>query len=142
MSLTRTAAKYGTKLHTVIYRLTKGKLGGRIGSGETVLVMTTGRRSGKERTTPLIGVPDGDRIVLIASAGGADEDPDWFKNLVAHPDVTVERKGQRSVMTASVVEGDERDRLWTAAAALYKGYDRYTQKTSRPIPVVVLAPSR
>lgn len=116
-------------------------MGGRIGKGETILLTTIGRRSGQPRTTPLIGVPDGERVVVIASAAGADQDPDWFRNLVANPNVEVERKGERRPMVASVVEGPDRERLWKAAAALYKGYDRYTQKTSRRIPVVALTPT-
>jgi deazaflavin-dependent oxidoreductase (nitroreductase family) len=115
----------------------------RRGAGQEYLVLeTTGRRSGERRTTPLSFTRDGDGFVLIASNGGARRSPDWFRNLEADPDVTVEVDGQRVPVRATTVVGAERDRLWRAAVRSYPGYAAYQLRTRRTIPVVRLVPRR
>jgi deazaflavin-dependent oxidoreductase (nitroreductase family) len=108
--------------------------------GTTVLLLTTiGRRSREPRTTPLIFRSDGDgRWVVIASKGGAPDHPDWFKNVVADPDVTVQIKDEVIQARAHEAEGEERERLWQMMAEIWPPYDSYQQRTDRRIPVVVL----
>jgi len=105
-----------------------------------LLLTTTGARSGHQRINPLAFTRDGDRYVVIASKGGYATNPDWYHNLVAHPQVTVEADGKRFPARAIVTEGDERQRLFDAQAALMPNFAEYQTKTSRAIPVVVLEP--
>jgi deazaflavin-dependent oxidoreductase (nitroreductase family) len=129
------------RIHTRVYRATGGKVGGGMGKARVLLLTTTGRKSGRPRTQPLLYARAGDAYVLIASKGGAEHDPLWFRNLQATPraEIQVGRKTQQ--VQARAAEGDERERLWRALADLYPGYDKYAQKTSRTIPVVVLEPA-
>jgi deazaflavin-dependent oxidoreductase (nitroreductase family) len=103
-----------------------------------LLLTTTGRVSGQERTTPLIHREDGDRWVVIASKGGAPDDPRWFKNLEAEPEATIQVKAERIPVRASVAQGPERERLWARMTEVWPAYGHYQQKTDRQIPVVVL----
>jgi deazaflavin-dependent oxidoreductase (nitroreductase family) len=125
-------------LHKRVYRLTGGKVGGRIGKLPVLLLTTIGRKSGRPRTQPLAYTRVGDGYAVIASKGGAAQHPLWYLNLRANPlaEVTVWRDTRK--VRARDAEGEERERLWRALADLYPGYDRYAQKTSRRIPVVVL----
>jgi len=125
-------------VHRRIYRLTGGKIGGRIGKLPVLLLTTTGRKSGQPRTQPLGYTKAGDGFAVIGSKGGAPQHPLWYLNLRAHPlaDVTVGRESRR--VRARDAEGEERDRLWRALADLHPGYDGYARKTTRQIPVVVL----
>ncbi|HKW22214.1 MAG TPA: nitroreductase family deazaflavin-dependent oxidoreductase [Ktedonobacterales bacterium] len=108
--------------------------------GPLVLLTTIGARSGQPRTTPVAYSIDGAHLVIIASAGGAPTDPDWYHNLVAHPMVTVELGSETFQACAQVVDGAERDRLY-AQHALALGFSTsdYGQKTTRQIPVIILA---
>ena len=103
-----------------------------------ILVTHTGAKSGKTYTTPLVYSADGDRLVIIASKGGAPEHPAWFHNLVANPDVEVEVGEERFPAVASVAEGDERQRLFDQQAAAMPNFSEYAAATTRVIPVVVL----
>lgn len=125
--------------HVRVYRETGGEHGYRW-RGTTILLLTTkGRRSGQERTTPLIHRVDGDRWVIVASKGGAPAHPAWFENLVAEPDATIEVKSEKVPVRMSVAEGQERARLWSLMAQAWPDYDAYQAKTDREIPVVVLS---
>ena len=126
--------------HAHLYRWTGGRLGGRMGGLEQVLLTTTGRVSGEPRTTPLAVTVVGDRLVLIASDGGAARDPGWYRNLVAQPDVVVQRGADVRPMRARTAAGGERAELWRAAVANNRGYAGYQAKTAREIPVVVVEP--
>jgi F420H(2)-dependent quinone reductase len=128
-------------MHRRVYRLTGGKVGGQIGKLPVLLLTTIGRRSGRPRTQPLAYAQAGDGYVVIASKGGAAQHPLWYLNLRANPlaEVTVGRETRR--VRARDAQGEERERLWRALADLYRGYDRYAEKTSRRIPVVVLEPA-
>ncbi len=133
--------RFVTGVHARAYRLTGGRLGGRIGRVEQVLLTTTGRRSGQARTTPLSVIADGDRLVLIASNGGAARHPDWYLNLTADAAVTIQRGGDHIAMRARTATPAERADLWRRAVALYSGYAGYQRRTSREIPVVICEPA-
>jgi deazaflavin-dependent oxidoreductase (nitroreductase family) len=130
-----------TGAHTAIYRLTNGRIGHRLAATEAVLLTTTGRRSGAARVTPLTATPDGDRLLLVASNGGARRHPDWYLNLVAHPEVEVQRGSVHLAMRARTAAPDERAELWPLVLATYKGYAGYQRRTEREIPVVVCEPT-
>ena len=107
--------------------------------GRPLLLLTTrGAKSGEERTTPLVYSRDGDRVVIIASMGGAPKHPAWFLNLRANPDVTVELGTETFKARAELPDGDERDRLYAQQAETMPAFNEYQQKTTRRIPVVVL----
>jgi deazaflavin-dependent oxidoreductase (nitroreductase family) len=128
-------------LHVLIYRATGGRIGQRRGAGPSMLLLThTGARSGRRRTTPLVYVRDGARLVLVASKGGHPRNPSWFHNLVANPDATVQVGAKRLAVRAVVADPQERERLWPAALAAYPGYADYQARTARTIPLVILEP--
>ena len=120
------------------FRSNGGVVGGQFDGFPMILVTHRGAKSGTEYTTPLVYTTDGDRYVVIASKGGAPDDPQWFRNMVANPDVTVEVGTERFPARARVAEGDERDRLFRAQADLMPNFDDYAKATTRTIPVVVL----
>jgi deazaflavin-dependent oxidoreductase (nitroreductase family) len=124
--------------HVRRYQETDGEVGHIWRGVPTLLLTTTGRRSGQPYTTPLIYVQDGGNYVVIASKGGAPRHPDWYRNLVDRPEVGVQVKGDRFRARAKTAQGDERERLWKQMAEVWPDYDQYQQKTSRQIPVVVL----
>jgi proline iminopeptidase len=125
--------------HVRRYRETGGKVGHVWRKGATILLLTTtGRTSGEKRTVPLIYVEDGPRYVIIASKGGAPEDPGWYKNLAKTPEVELQVKDEVFRARARKAEGEERTRLWPKAVASWPDYDEYAKRTAREIPVVVL----
>jgi proline iminopeptidase len=125
--------------HVRLYRETDGETGHDWREGSSILLLTTtGRSSGNETTTPLIYNLDGDAPVIVASKGGAADDPGWFKNLAKTPEVGVQIKGDRFHAHARVAEGEERERLWKLMNEVWPHYDEYATKTDREIPVVVL----
>jgi deazaflavin-dependent oxidoreductase (nitroreductase family) len=126
--------------HVRVYRETDGERGYRWKRGAPILLLTTkGRRSGEERTTPLIHQTDDGRWVVVGSKGGAPDDPGWVKNIEAAPDdVEIQVKANRIPVRASVAQGEERDRLWKLMTEIWPDYDEYQERTEREIPVVVL----
>ena len=126
-------------IHAALYRATGGRVGGTMMNVPILLLTTRGRKSGKERTTPLMYGRDGDNFVLIASVGGAPRNPAWYWNVRAQ-EAEVELGRERRRVRARDAEGEERDRLWAQMVGLYPGYADYQQKTTRRIPVVVLEP--
>jgi F420H(2)-dependent quinone reductase len=102
------------------------------------LLTTTGRKSGQPRTNPVNIMADGDRWILVASYAGDDRDPQWFKNLQANPEATIQLGTEKIRVRATVATPEEKPDLWKKAVATYKGYDSYQRKTSRDIPVVIL----
>ena len=124
--------------HVRVYRESAGQRGYHWRGTTILLLSTTGRSSGELRTTPLIHRTDGDRWVVVASKGGAPENPSWYENLKADPQATIEVMGDEIPVTASTATGEERARLWSLLAEVWPAYDDYQQKTDREIPVVVL----
>ena len=145
--LTRRIIKLMAGSNVWLYRRTGGRIGGtwRIGAGfrhpvPICLLEHRGRKTGRLRTTPLVFLEDGDRVVVVASQAGRPEHPMWFLNLLADPDVTVQVCNRRRAMRARVAEGEERAELWRRLVDLYADYDSYQSWTDRVIPVVVLDP--
>lgn len=127
-------------IFTALYRLSNGKVMGRMAGLDILLLTTTGRKSGKERTTPLgFFEQDGD-YVIIASNGGADTHPKWFLNLQSNPGVSIEIKGKKISAKARQAEGTARKELWAKLVGLSPQYGKYATSTKREIPVVLLHP--
>jgi len=125
--------------HVRRYRETGGAVGHDWREGSTILLLTTtGRKTGEQRTVPLIYAQDGDRYVIIASKGGAPEHPGWYQNIEKTPEVGLQVKDQVFRARARVAKGEERERLWRLANTVWKYYDDYAKRTAREIPVVVL----
>ena len=120
------------------YRANGGQVTGAFANRPLLLLTTTGARSGQPRTSPLVYTTDGDRLVIVASKGGAPTNPDWYHNLVRHPDVTVELGRERFRARATIAQGAERDRLFNQHAAQMPAFAEYQTRTARRIPVVVL----
>lgn len=120
------------------FRANAGKVGGPFEGADLLLLTTTGAKSGRRVTTPVMYLEDGDRLVVIASKAGADHHPAWFHNLRANPGVTVEAGTDTFQARASVVDPPERDRLYARMVEKAPGFAEYEEKTSRVIPVVAL----
>ena len=120
------------------FRADRDKGGGAMKGRPLLLLTTTGAKSGQLRTKPMMYIPDGDRLLVIASNAGAPTHPDWYRNLVAHPEVTVEVGNETFKAIATVTEGLERQRLWSRVVELYPFFADHQAKTSRQIPVIVL----
>jgi len=120
------------------FRAHEGRVGGNFEGAPILLLHTIGARSGAERVNPMMYLEEGGRIYVFASKSGADTNPDWYLNLVAHAAVTVERGTETYQATAQPIEGEEHGRIFAIQAARYPGFAEYQAKTSRAIPVVEL----
>lgn len=139
--------RYVGRAQVWIYRKTGGRIGGkwRVGAGfrkpvPTLLLDHVGRKSGTTFTVPLLYVHDGNNIVVVASQGGRPEHPQWYRNLVATPDTSVQIGPHRSAVRAVVADTAERNRLWPKVVEAYADFDTYQSWTEREIPVIVLKP--
>ena len=130
-----------TDLHTVVYKLSRGRIGGRAMGAPVALVESVGRKSGKRRTHPLITKQDGENIVVVASKGGIERHPAWYLNLKANPETTAWWQGRKRKVLAREAEGAERERLWKEMVEVYPPYASYQRRTERRIPVVILEPT-
>jgi F420H(2)-dependent quinone reductase len=129
-----------TKLHSFIYHATNGRVGGRMAGGRVLLLTTTGRKSGRERTVPLLYLRDGEDMVVVASNGGTASHPAWWLNLMTNPEATVEVGGRKVRVWAEEAGPEETKRLWPELVEMYGGYEAYRRRTDREIPVVFLHP--
>ena len=128
--------------HVDRYRETDGEEGHEWRGTITLLLTTTGRKSGEQRTTPLIYQPAGDdAYAIVASKGGADAPPAWYLNLQEEPEVGVQVKGDRFTAKARTATPDEKAELWPKMTATWPDYDEYQKKTDREIPVFLLEPA-
>jgi len=133
--------KVMSRTHRMILCLTGGRVLNSAFGMPAVELHTVGRKSGKPRSTMLTApIVDGDRLVLVGSKGGDDRDPDWYRNLVANPDVELTIAGRRRTMHARTASAEEKADLWPKVVAAYKGYGGYQEKTDRDIPVVICDP--
>jgi len=140
MSISATGLRLMGRLNVPIYRLTRGRLMNSVGDAPVLLLTTTGRRSGQQRTAPVCYLADGERVVVIGSNAGYKNEPAWSLNLKAHPEATVEVGADRKSVRARVTEGDERADLWRRMNQQYAGFDDYEARTSRDIAVFDLEP--
>ena len=124
--------------HVRQYEATGGKVGHDWNGADVLILQTTGRRSGKTRKFPLIYGRSGDDYVLVASKGGAPQNPGWYENLVAHPDVKIQVRDQVLPVRARTATPDEKRRVWPIMTAQWPDYDKYQAGTKRDIPVVLL----
>jgi deazaflavin-dependent oxidoreductase (nitroreductase family) len=133
-------SKHAAAAHTALLRRTNGRMGNRFRGGDVVLLTHRGRRSGKQFTTPLLHVRDGDDLIVAASNGGIDSEPQWWLNLQADPRAETEIRGRRTAVVAAPVEDGDRDRLWQALMDNCPTYDEYQAKVRRRIALVRLSP--
>lgn len=128
------------RLNIPIYKLTRGRIGGRLGRAPILLITTTGRRSGKQRTCPLVYLADGERQVVIGSNAGNERPSAWALNLLEDPDAEVQIRTKRHPVRARVAEGAEREDLWRRMNDQFGGFDTYRDRAGREIPLFVLEP--
>ncbi len=134
------ALRWTGKLNVPIYRLTGGRIGGKIAGSPVLLLTATGRKSGQPRTAPVLYLADGDRQIVIGSNAGHRNEPAWSLNLKANPEAEVEIGRERRPVRARVAEGEERAELWRKVNQQYSGFDDYAERTSRDIALFVLEP--
>jgi deazaflavin-dependent oxidoreductase (nitroreductase family) len=147
MTLRNTATDIFMKSANVVHRAVLSASGGRVGRSPfgmpAVELHTIGRKTGQRRSNLLTApLHDENRVVLIASKGGDDRNPDWYLNLVANPDVEVTIAGETRPMRARTASPDEKTQLWPEVIRVYKGYDSYRRRTERDIPVIICEPRR
>jgi len=123
-----------------LYRKSGGRIGGKMRGGDVLLLTTTGRKTGKQRTVPLIYIMDGSAYVLTASIGGAPKHPGWFFNLRDNPQAVIQVKNRRFNVVAKVADKEKKRELWMRLVAGLPFYAAYQQKTTREIPMVILYP--
>jgi deazaflavin-dependent oxidoreductase (nitroreductase family) len=140
MSLGETGLRWVGKLNTPLYRLSGGRLGGRVGKAPVLLLTTTGRKSGEPRTCPVVYLEDDGRWVIINTNAGNEKVPAWSLNLKADPDAEVEVGRTKRRVRARIAEGEERADLWRKHNVQYSGFDEYEKRLDRDIAVFVLDP--
>jgi deazaflavin-dependent oxidoreductase (nitroreductase family) len=135
-----TGLRWTGKLNVPLYRLSRGRIGGRIAKAPVLLLTTTGRRSGLPRTAPVVYLATGESLVVIGSNAGHGRTPAWSLNLQATPEAEVEIGRERRPVRARVAEGEERAELWRRHNEQYSGFDEYEARTDRDIALFVLEP--
>lgn len=140
-SLGARGLRWAGKLNVPLYRLSGGRIGGKVGRAPVLLLTTTGRRSGQKRTAPVVYLADGENAVVINTNAGNAKIPAWSLNLQANPEVEVERGRRRYPARARIAEGEERERLWREHNDQYAGFDDYQEKLDRKALVIVLEPA-
>ena len=128
-----------TYLHVFLHRLSGGL--NTLAGKETCFITMTGARSNRTREIPLLYIPHGKRILLVASAGGAPNHPAWYHNLVKYPNIEVEHQGERREFRARLTLGDEKDKFWPICYRHYAPYAEYRKRTTRDIPIFICEPS-
>jgi deazaflavin-dependent oxidoreductase (nitroreductase family) len=140
MSIGATGLRWTGKLNIPLYRLTGGRVGGKLAGSPVLLLNTIGRKSGQPRTAPVVYLADGERQIVIGSNAGHKNEPAWSLNLKANPEAEVEIGRKRHPVRARIAEGDERAELWRRVNEQYSGFDDYEARTSRDIALFVLDP--
>lgn len=133
--------KWMSRINTALYKRSGGKLGGKFLKGAPVAVLTTiGRKTGEPRESPLLFLREGDRVILVASQGGRANNPMWYLNLKANPQVTVQVKREVLKLTARDAGDEERARYWPKLVDMYSSFESYKSWTDRVIPIVICDP--
>lgn len=135
-----TGLRWTGKLNIPLYRVSNGRIGGRIHKAPVLLLTTTGRKSGLPRTVPVVYLADGEDLIVIGSNAGHSRTPAWSLNLQANPEAEVEVGRDRRPVRARVAEGEEREALWGKHNEQYSGFDEYEARTDRDIALFVLEP--
>ena len=136
------ALKTFTRLNVFVYRASNGRLMNRFPDGTRICLVTmTGRRSGRKRTGPLIHVPNGEQVILIASQGGMSQNPLWYYNILANPELGITVNGITRRMIAHEASDKEKARVWPVAVRVYAHFDDYRARTERNIPVFICSPA-
>lgn len=139
--MNRTWLKIQSKIHQFVYRISDGKIGSYFGA-PTLLLTTTGRKSGQSRTTPLYYVEDANQWAVVASNAGSEHHPAWFLNLQAMPSAKIQIREKQFDVQFRVANKEERDRLWSQFVDIFAGYQTYQNETEREMPIVILAPDK
>jgi deazaflavin-dependent oxidoreductase (nitroreductase family) len=126
-----------TRTHVFLHRATGGRFFNKLAGDEVCFVTMTGAKSGRTLTVPLMYVPYGDGVLLVASQGGAPRNPVWYRNLVKHPDVEVSHRGQRMRLRARLAQPEEKPAMWPICDEHYAPYADYRRRTERDIPIFV-----
>ncbi len=132
--------KFAMSIYVFLYRLTRGAIGGQMSGLKVLLLTTTGRKTGQPRTTPLGYFKQEGNFVLIASNGGADQNPAWFYNLKSNPQVAIQIGNTQMTVQAEQAGSEKREQLWSELVKMAPAYRQYTQRTKREIPMVILQP--
>lgn len=127
-----------SSIHRALYRVSGGRVGGRAFGVPILLLTVIGRKTGKQRTTPLLYLKDDDNLLVVASKGGNPKHPEWYLNLAANPDVVVQIGREKLPMRAFTATEEDKSRIWPQIVKAYKNYEEYQRKTTRNIPVVIL----
>jgi F420H(2)-dependent quinone reductase len=130
-----------SSLHKAVFKLTRGRVGRRLVDNDMLLLTTAGARTGRRHTVPLLYLVNGGSFVVIASYGGRDDHPQWYKNLLAHPIAKVQIGSKSIEVEARTASGEARSRLWRNAVMAYDQYRVYQSRTDREIPIVILDPT-
>ncbi len=128
------------KVAVFLYNVSGGRIGGKMGKMPVLLLTTTGRKTGKQRTLPLIYIMEGSAYVITASAGGADRHPGWFFNIRSNPQVVIRVKDTQIKVTAEITGPEKKSELWARLVAVAPNFAGYQKRTSRDIPMVILHP--
>lgn len=139
-SLGARGLRWAGKLNVPLYRVSGGRIGGRVGRAPVLLLTTTGRKSGQKRTAPVVYLADDENVVVINTNAGNAKVPAWSLNLKANPEAEVERGRRRYPVRARIAEGEERAELWRRHNEQYAGFDDYKEKLDREASVIVLEP--
>lgn len=142
--MVRAFMKFASRFNVWLYEKTDGRMGGRfvVGGAPVCLLTMTGRKTGLRRTTPLIHIPNGEDILLVASQGGLDTHPIWYRNLVDNPEVEINAFGNVRAMVARQATAEEKAALWPVILAVHPDFDEYQARTDRDIPVMICSPRR
>mgnify|MGYP001175621895 CR=1 FL=1 len=132
--------KFMLKLMVFLYNMSGGRIGGKMGKTPVLLLTTTGRKTGKQRTLPLVYIMDGSAYVVTASAGGADKHPGWFFNIRSNPQAVIQVRDKRINVTAEIAGPEKKPELWARLVAVAPNFAGYQKRTSREIPMVILHP--
>ncbi len=136
--LARSMIKFFGKVHKALYQMTGSRVFANLGQMPTLLLTTTGHKSGQLRTVPLLYIEDADGFAIVASFGGAPKHPSWYVNLQRDPNATVQIEKRVIPVTAITATVEQKKRLWPEFTAIYPDYDNYEKETERDIPVVLL----
>jgi deazaflavin-dependent oxidoreductase (nitroreductase family) len=129
-----------TRAHVWLYNVSKGRIGKTFAGAPCCMVVMTGRKTGKKRSIPLIYIPNGEEVILIASQGGMETNPIWYRNLIADPHVEIIVEGRSRKMAVRQASDAEKAERWPVAVAVYPDFDQYQARTDRDIPLMICTP--